>query len=140
MSLAAMLIFEKTISSSREASRMLIHEAMGFFARIKEKGYARNVSEFSMRLALDEALENALRHGNNYDHSKAIYFRMKGYKSKVNVTIKDQGKGFCPDRVADPLHCNNRYAPNGRGLLLLTNIGDVSWNNEGNCVFIELSR
>jgi serine/threonine-protein kinase RsbW len=134
-----MLIFEKTISSSREASRMLINEAMGFFARIKEKGYARNVSEFCMRLALDEALENALRHGNNYDNSKAIFFRMKGYKTKINVTVQDQGMGFCPHRVADPLHGNNRYAPNGRGILLLSNIGNVSWNDTGNCVSIELS-
>ncbi len=135
-----MLIFEKTISSSREASRMLIHEAMGFFALVKKKGYARNISEFSMRLVLDEALENALRHGNKYDHSKAIHFKMKGYKSKINVTVQDQGMGFCPARVADPRHGHNRYAPNGRGLLLLTNIGNVSWNDAGNCVSIELSR
>ncbi|MBP7736276.1 MAG: ATP-binding protein [Spirochaetes bacterium] len=119
---------------------MLIHEAMSFFAQIKKKGYARNVSEFFMRLALDEALENALRHGNNYDHSKAIVFRMKGDKTKIKVTIQDQGKGFRPDRIANPLHGNNRYAPNGRGLHLLTNIGDVSWNSEGNCVSIELSK
>jgi len=135
-----MVIFEKTISSSREASRMLIQEAMGFFALLKKKGYARNVSDFSMRLVLDEALENALRHGNKYDHSKAIYFRMKGYKNKIHVTVQDQGGGFSPDRVADPRHGHNRFAPNGRGLLLLTNIGVVSWNDAGNCVCIELSK
>ncbi len=135
-----MIVFEKTISSNREAARSLIREAMDFFALIKKKGYARDVSEFTMRLVMDEALENAIRHGNGYNREKTIFFRMKGLKKKVSVTVRDQGNGFCPDRLPDPLHDNNRFASGGRGLLLLSNIGIVTWNNEGNCVSIELPR
>jgi serine/threonine-protein kinase RsbW len=135
-----MLVFEKTISSTREASRTLIREAMEFFALIKKKGYVGGVSEFSMRLVIDEALENAIRHGNGYNKEKTILFRLKGHKKRVSVTVRDQGNGFRPDQLPDPLHDNNRFAPGGRGLLLLTNIGSVSWNSAGNCVSIELPR
>ncbi len=135
-----MLVFEKTISSTREASRNLIHEALEFFAFIKKKGYAGGVSEFTMRLVIDEALENAIRHGNNFCTEKTILFRMKGNKKKVSITIRDEGKGFRPDLLPDPLHNTNRFAPGGRGLLLISNIGNVSWNAEGNCVSIVLPR
>lgn len=135
-----MLVFEKSISSTREASRSLIREALEFFALLKRKGYAANVSEFTMRLVIDEALENAIRHGNNNNREKSILFRMMGNKKKVSVTVQDQGHGFRPDRLPDPLGGDNRFAPGGRGLLLMTNIGTVTWNAEGNCVSIELPR
>ncbi|HNW26978.1 MAG TPA: ATP-binding protein [Spirochaetota bacterium] len=135
-----MLVFEKTISSTREASRSLIREALDFFSLLKRKGYAVNVSEFTVRLVMDEALENAIRHGNSNNKEKRILFRMMGNKKKVSVTVQDQGSGFRPDLLPDPLHGNNRFAPGGRGLLLLTNIGTVTWNDEGNCVSIELPR
>jgi anti-sigma regulatory factor (Ser/Thr protein kinase) len=135
-----MQVFEKTISSTREASRILIREALEFFALIKKKGYACSVSEFTMRLVIDEALENAIRHGNNFNEDKCIHFRMKGHKKKVSITIQDQGNGFRRDHLPDPLHDTNRFAPGGRGLLLISNIGNVSWNAEGNCVSIVLPR
>ncbi len=135
-----MLVFEKTISSTREASRTLIREAMEFFALIKKKGYASGVSDFTMRLVMDEALENAIRHGNNFNKDKSILFRMKGLKKKINITVQDQGNGFRPDQLPDPLHDQNRFAPGGRGLFLLSNIGIVTWNSEGNCVSIEVPR
>ncbi|HOT46544.1 MAG TPA: ATP-binding protein [Spirochaetota bacterium] len=135
-----MLVFEKTIPSTREASRSLIREALEFFSLLKRKGYASGVSEFTMRLVMDEALENAIRHGNRYNEEKIILFRLMGNKKKVSVTVQDQGGGFHPDRLPDPLHGNNRFAPGGRGLLLMSNIGIVTWNAEGNCVSIELPR
>lgn len=132
------MVFEKTISSTREATRKLLREAMDFFAQLKKQGYGVNVSEFSMRLVVDEALENAVRHGNKFNCDKTIFFKITGHKTKINVEIRDQGTGFQPDCVADPLHASNLFAPSGRGLLLLSHLSKVTWNSEGNCISIEL--
>lgn len=132
------MIFKKTIPSDRDASIALVFEALVFLRHLKSEGYAMDVSEFNMRLVLDEAIENAMRHGNGYDPCKTVSVWMRGYKKKITIRIEDQGRGFNHQQPPAYSPHENKYARNGRGLVLMSHLGTVTWNSDGNCVMIEV--
>ena len=89
--------------------------------------------EFSVELALREALNNAVLHGNRLDPGKLVqvYCRCELGKG-VSVVVKDQGNGFDPHAVPDPLAAENLAAENGRGILLMkSQMDEVSFEREG---------
>ena len=76
--------------------------------------------EHSVELALREALNNAVLHGNRQDPGKQVrvYCRCE-LGEGVFVVVKDQGTGFDPDAIPDPLAAENVWAEHGRGILLM---------------------
>ncbi|HPU87215.1 MAG TPA: hypothetical protein PL088_02415 [Spirochaetota bacterium] len=66
------MTFTRTIPSTPSSARQLVSEAMEYLAFLKESSYARSVTEFDFRLALDEAMEKALSHGKGNDQKKRI--------------------------------------------------------------------
>jgi serine/threonine-protein kinase RsbW len=90
---------------------------------------------FAVRLALEEAFMNAVRHGNKMDPGKKVRVDYLIGSNKVEIFITDEGKGFEPDTVPDPRIGDNLYKPEGRGLLLINSYMDiVEFKERGNCV------
>ena len=88
-----------------------------------------------LRLALEEALVNAHKHGHRGDWSKPIRLRYHASEMGVVAEIEDQGRGFDPTQVPDPLAPENLERDSGRGLFLMrTYMSNVCHNAEGNCV------
>ena len=88
-----------------------------------------------VRLALEEAPVNALRHGNGGDPAKQVRVRYHIGPEAVLATVEDEGLGFDPDRMADPTLPENVERPGGRGLLLMRHfMGWVRLPRRGNCV------
>jgi serine/threonine-protein kinase RsbW len=84
-------------------------------------------------VALDEALSNAIRHGNRNNPAKKVYIRVELTSDEARFTIRDEGSGFNPDAVPDPLDPANLYKNSGRGVLLIRRLMDeVSYNERGN--------
>ena len=79
---------------------------------------------FAIRLALEEALANAYKHGNKEDPSKRVEVDCGVEQGVVVIRVRDQGKGFDPERVADPLATTNLMKPNGRGIFFMKNYMD----------------
>jgi serine/threonine-protein kinase RsbW len=133
-------IFEKIIQSDKNEASKLIDEALAYFNNIQQSGLALNISEFNFRLALDEAIENAISHGNAYNPEKNIFITIRGFKNKLDMTIEDEGAGFTPEK--DPESClkNNLFSPHGRGLCLLNKIGTLHWNKKGNSINVVLAE
>lgn len=78
-----------------------------------------------IRLALREALNNALRHGNKLDPSKKIHFSYScDPQQGLWVMIRDEGVGFNPDAVPDPTQPENLDRTGGRGVFLMRNLMD----------------
>jgi serine/threonine-protein kinase RsbW len=86
-------------------------------------GYPRR-DVFAVRLALEEALINSLKHGHGHDPSKVVRVRCRVTRGAVLVRAEDQGPGFDPGKVADPLDPENLGRPCGRGLLLMRHYMD----------------
>lgn len=84
-------------------------------------------------VALDEALSNAIRHGNKNDPAKTVYIRLELSRAEARFIIRDEGAGFNPADVPDPLAPANLYKSSGRGVLLIRSIMDeVHYNERGN--------
>jgi len=116
----------------------LIDEALQFLEVCHQEGFATNVSEFNFRLALDEAVVNAVHHGNRCDPEKRVSVIINAYKKKIKIAVTDEGNGFCPNDIPKPIDKKYRFAVHGRGIHLLKNICRVKWNTTGNRVSIEL--
>jgi len=72
-----------------------------------------------VRLALEEAVVNGLRHGNRGDPAKRIRVRYRVAADAVLAEVEDEGPGFDPAAVPDPTLAENRDRPCGRGLFLM---------------------
>ena len=88
---------------------------------------------FRTQLAYEEAIVNAIRHGNGCDETKTVTVEMKCDDDRVWIRIADQGTGFDPDSVPDPREGDLLEAPGGRGVLLIKEImSEVHYNDRGN--------
>ena len=89
--------------------------------------------EMAVELALREALNNAVVHGNRLDPGKLVqvYCRCELGK-ELSLIVRDQGIGFDPNGIGDPLALENLQAEHGRGILLMRSQMDaVSFERGG---------
>jgi len=90
---------------------------------------------FGVRLAVEEGLINAIKHGHAGDTSKPVRVGYCADAEGVMVQIEDQGKGFDPEDLPDPLDPENMERCCGRGVFLIrTYMTWVRYNDRGNCV------
>src|SRR5215213_4768436 len=84
-------------------------------------------------IALDEAIVNAVKHGNRSDPVKVVHITAEFDESGAHFTIRDEGEGFAREKVPDPTDPCRLLEPSGRGLLLINHIMDkVCYNQSGN--------
>ena len=70
-------------------------------------------------MAIREAMVNAVVHGNRYSLQRKVHFQVVASKNGIKITITDQGEGFEPHTVANPLEQDNLLKQSGRGILLI---------------------
>ena len=87
-----------------------------------------------------EALANAIVHGNGSDPSKKVELIVKVAGKKLTIEVFDQGRGFNPDELPDPLEEENLYKPCGRVIFLIKYFMDkvdFLFMEEGSKIFME---
>ncbi len=90
---------------------------------------------FAIRLALDEAVTNAIHHGNGNDPKKQVTIEYRVDEQAVMINVTDEGRGFCPDKLPDPTLEDNLATPHGRGVMLIgAYMTEVHFNPCGNCI------
>lgn len=123
-------------------SRLGAHES--FLQQVLDKLTAEDWHPyhiFGIRLALEEALVNAVRHGNELDEQKHVRAVCHLNEQRIRIEIADQGSGFDPTGVPDPTTEENLEKPCGRGILLMRNyMTRVDYNQSGNRVVMEKLR
>jgi serine/threonine-protein kinase RsbW len=118
------------IGSQADRERIL----EGIPGEMANYGYSQTEC-FRLRLALEEALVNAHKHGHQEDWSKSVTLRYCVSARGVVAQVEDQGRGFNPERVPDPLAPENIERPSGRGLFLMRSfLSGVCHNEQGNCI------
>lgn len=96
---------------------------------------------FCIKLAMEEALVNAIKHGNQMDRSKKVHIKYSIGADSFEVHIADEGRGFDPHEVPDPLAVENLERPSGRGLLLMRYyMTEVVIHHPGNRVWMRKVR
>jgi serine/threonine-protein kinase RsbW len=84
-----------------------------------EAGSYDPTAVFAIRLALEEALTNAFKHGNREDPKKTVTVQCAIEPRRVVIEISDEGPGFDPGTVPDPTAEENIEIPSGRGIVLM---------------------
>ncbi|MFW6193143.1 MAG: ATP-binding protein [Gemmatimonadota bacterium] len=108
--------------------------------RVAERlGVSGSRATLNLRVAVGEALANAVLYGNREDPGKKVRVSAEFSSDRIQVTVTDQGEGFDPDAVGDPTRPDNRDRSSGRGLFLLKSLMDeVRFNDVGNRVTLVL--
>ncbi|MBL9000078.1 MAG: ATP-binding protein [Phycisphaerae bacterium] len=93
-------------------------------------------SSFAIRLALEEAVYNAFRHGHKtLPHSEKVLLSWRVTDDEVIITVEDKGPGFKPSAVPDPTTSERLELPHGRGVMLMkAYMTVVQYNEKGNRV------
>lgn len=92
---------------------------------------------FGIKLALEEALSNAIRHGNAADAAKTVTVRYAINADKAVIIVRDEGPGFQPDDIPDPTTPARLRVPCGRGIMLIkAYMDEVEYRDEGREVYL----
>lgn len=125
---------EEKIPSDTNEARRILDELLG---GLGDNGWGEEHT-FGIHLAVEEALMNAIKHGNQRDPDKFVSVEYRFHKKILQIVIQDEGDGFDPDDVPDPTLEENLELPSGRGLMLMkTFMTHVDYNDKGNCVTME---
>ena len=125
---------KKTIASKLECGRDYVDWLVE-----KLRNYNWPESEvFGIRLALEEAVVNAMKHGNGLDPDKSVQLDCRMSSSRFWIQIEDEGTGFDPQDVPDCTAHENLDKASGRGLLLMKHyMSFVEYNERGNKVVMD---
>ncbi len=90
---------------------------------------------YNIVIAVSEAVNNAITHGNKGDASKKIELEVEAEGSELKIAVTDEGKGFDPDALEDPRLPENLLKANGRGVFLMKELSDKAEfkNSEKGC-------
>jgi serine/threonine-protein kinase RsbW len=100
--------------------------------KTEELGYSPECA-FAIRLALEEAVVNAHKHGNRGDPAKQLHLSYDVRRERTVVRVRDEGDGFDPGAVPDPTDPDRLSLPNGRGIMLMrAYLDDVRFSERGN--------
>ena len=87
----------------------------------------------SLLVVVTEAVNNAIIHGNKRNPSKKVVLTCAHRGKALVIKVKDEGKGFNPNAVPDPIHEDNLLRETGRGVFLMRQLMEkVSFNANGN--------
>lgn len=114
----------------------VVEEAVDIVARhCLAAGVPPRAARFKLRVALSEALANAIVYGNRMDPSKQVDVRVLVTAQTVSVHVCDQGDGFDTSSIPDPTEPDAVERVDGRGLYLIHQLVDeVRFNDRGNSI------
>jgi serine/threonine-protein kinase RsbW len=126
---AGTLLFDQTFSSSHESKNASLDTLLS--ALISAGLLANEGDDSRARLCLDEALINAVMHGNRYDTRKRVRVRAYLCPADWTVIVEDEGPGFKEEDLPDPVAPENMLEESGRGVHLIRSMMDTVsyWKN-----------
>jgi serine/threonine-protein kinase RsbW len=128
---------DRVIASDAVLGRRLLDDLL---RQLETQHWSRR-EIFGVHLAVDEALINAIQHGNACDATKHVQFSCRICPTKVRVEIVDEGPGFDPANLPDPTSPGRLQCPGGRGVLLMRAfMSRVEFRDRGNHVVLEKER
>jgi len=99
---------------------------------LANKAYGERVL-FAIKLAIEEAVINAIKHGNQLDDTKRVTVSFVVEEDRAVISVADEGEGFRPEDVPDPTDADNLIETSGRGLALIgAYMDEVRFNEKGN--------
>jgi serine/threonine-protein kinase RsbW len=86
-------------------------------------------------VAVTEAVNNAIYHGNKADPKKKVHVGFETTPQTISFMVRDEGPGFDFTTLPDPTDPENLEKPSGRGIFLMKHLADdVRFDDDGRCV------
>jgi serine/threonine-protein kinase RsbW len=125
------------LPSERGSSRLVTDELL---EQLGQHGWPPD-DIFAIHLAAEEALVNAVVHGNRLDPEKHVHVECEVSPEFVRLQVTDEGAGFDPASVPDCTLEERLEAPGGRGVMLMRSfMSRIAYNAKGNSVVLEKRR
>ena len=104
-------VLDSNLDSVDSAESTVMHEA-------GELGFDED-DLHRIGIAVRECMVNAVVHGNRYNARKKVHLKVERGPDSITIWIGDEGDGFKPEEVPDPLHNDNLLKHSGRGVMLM---------------------
>lgn len=95
-----------------------------FIDNAKERFHLDDDIYGNIMIAVTEAVNNAILHGNNEDRHKNVFLQLVLMENNLLFSIQDEGTGFDYQHLPDPTAPENISKPGGRGIFLMKNLCD----------------
>jgi serine/threonine-protein kinase RsbW len=106
-----------------------------FIDNAKERFHLDDDIYGNIMIAVTEAVNNAIKHGNSSDKTKNVHLSLSLEDSLIKFTVKDEGIGFDYHNLPDPTSPENLEKPGGRGIFLMKHLSDeVQFKDKGRIV------
>lgn len=117
------MVLQSTLTEVRRVEEMI--------KKIAEEYSFSETFIYDLMLIVTEATNNAVIHGNKLDESKTAYLKCEIDKKKgrdvLFIEVHDEGTGFNPEALPDPLAEENLMKPSGRGVFLMKQFANVQY-------------
>ena len=101
-------------------------------ADAKLMGYDENELRDKIPVTIDEAVTNAIKHGNKFQEDKKVFIEIHIDNERIKMVVADEGEGFDVSKVPDPTDPINFLKPSGRGILFMSiGMDEVHYNEKG---------
>jgi serine/threonine-protein kinase RsbW len=106
-----------------------------FIDNVKEAYQISDDIYGNIMVAVTEAVNNAIVHGNKQDRSKNVDLSLHFHEDMIRFVVEDEGEGFDYHHLPDPTDPENLHKPHGRGIYLIKQLCDeVKFKNNGKCI------
>jgi len=131
-------MFEETVRTTNDNRIKLIENSIKF---LNDNKIDVNVDHYELYLILDEAISNAMEHGNTWNADKHVIVKiLNSDEEKVEIRIKDEGNGFNPQMIPEQPREIHNLSSRGRGIIIIKKFCKVLWNEVGNEIQLLLSK
>ena len=121
-------LYSATFPSSKAKRKKIIDNVI---SKIYETPDSITLKNHELYLVIDEAVSNAMEHGNKWDPHKKITITISTNGLNLNVTIEDEGRGFDPESIDKK---SGTIRPRGRGIHIMKHFCEMKWNEKGNII------
>jgi serine/threonine-protein kinase RsbW len=107
------------------------------------RGYGIDESQIAdIAISVSELVNNAIFHGNRASPDKTVTVKVGRFNNSVRIAVSDQGGGFNPDDIANPIAEENLLKEVGRGIFIVESLMDrvdIEVSNGGTTITITKS-
>ena len=122
----------REVATRISAKESLVDEILAALARDE---WICGDDQLRVRMALDEAITNAMLHGNRMDARKVVRIEVFAERERWGILIEDEGEGFGKEELPDPEDPANLLREGGRGVMMMKGfMDDVRFLGRGNQV------
>src|SRR5688572_14449128 len=124
---------ENTVTLNSDINE--ITKVEGLVSEIFDRYHINHELYGNVLIALTEAANNAIMHGNRYDAEKKVVINYDWAEPVLNIRVSDEGRGFDYDNLPDPTEPEYIDKPCGRGVFLIKRLADkVDFDRDGSTV------